>query len=605
MMHSTEQNTRIAGDLPSDGPVRPIAARTVPEVFGEQARRHPDRLAVADDQGRTLTYADLDRRSDAIAAHLLALGVRPEDRCAVVHERSIDVVVAMLGTLKAGGAYVCVDPSLPVKRMAVVLDDAGVDVVLTSSHLVAGLPGEGRHTVALDELADAGEPVRLPEVRLSPRHLAYVIYTSGSTGTPKGVLVEHGSLVHFVEMVREFFELSEQDRILHAAALWFDVSVFEVFGALLVGASVHIAGDQTKMTPGALQHLMRENGVTTIMTTPSLLEVLDPDALPDLRVMSIGGEPFSGELTNRWSPGRRFINGYGPAEATVEVVAKVCTGQWETSPPIGLPLANHRAYALDERMRPVPVGVTGELYVGGPGVARGYLAQPALTASLFLPDPMGRTPGDRLYRTGDLVQWLESGDLRYVGRVDRQVKVRGMRVELGEVEQVIARHPDVSRAVAVCTPDGTGDARLTGYIVADNGATPDDVRSFTAAWLPAYMVPSEIVLVPAIPTTASGKVDIVALTAAVAPAPSAPPAAAGDRTPTQQAVAEIVEEILGVAGARVDEDLFALGGNSLQVLRVLSRVRSSFGVVLTPQEFFENPTIAGIATAIDAQPANA
>jgi amino acid adenylation domain-containing protein len=492
--------------------------------------------------------------------------------------------------------------------MAMLLDDAGVEVVLTSSRRIAELSGDGRRTVVLDDLRGAPAPARLPEVPLSPHNLAYVTYTSGSTGTPKGVLIEHGSLIHFAEMVRDFFELSEEDRILHAAALWFDVSVFEVFGALLIGASTHVASDQTKLTPLALQHLMRGHRVTTIMTTPSLLEVLDPAALPDLRVMSIGGEPFSGELTNRWSPGRRFINGYGPAEATVEVVGKVCTGSWESSPPIGQPLANHRAYALDERMRPVPVGVTGELYVGGPGVARGYLAQPGLTASLFVPDPMGASPGGRLYRTGDLVQWLDSGELRYVGRVDRQVKIRGMRVELGEVEQVIARHPGVARAVAVCAPDGTGDARLTGYVVADNGATPEEIRAFAAAWLSAYMVPSEIVLVPSIPTTASGKVDIAALSAAAAPAPAAPvaPAAApGSRTPTQEAVDGIVREILGIAGAQLDDDLFVLGGNSLQILRVLSRVRSTFGVALTPQEFFENPTVGGIASAIEAQPANA
>ncbi|MFI7020080.1 amino acid adenylation domain-containing protein [Streptomyces sp. NPDC050164] len=589
----------------SRGPVRPFTPSTIPERFRAQVERHPGRPAVSDDQGGALTYAELDRRTDALAALLVERGVRPERRCAVLLDRGVEAVVALLATVKAGGAYVPVDPATPVDRMSALFDDATVDVVLTSTGLAPRLPDPAPRVLLLDELPAETPGSPAPAVPLVPGHLAYVIYTSGSTGRPKGVLVDHGSVTHFVDMIQEFFALSEQDRIAQCAALWFDVSVFEIFGALLTGASVHVAGDATKLTPLALHTMLRDHRVTALMTTPSLLEALRPEDLPDLRVMSIGGEPFTAELTNRWAPGRLFVNGYGPAEATVEVVAKVCTGTSRSAPPIGRPLANHHAHVLDERMRPVPIGVVGELYVGGPGVARGYLARPGLTASMFLPDPEGNTPGGRLYRTGDLVRRLPNGDLLYAGRVDRQVKIRGMRVELGEVEQALSRHPDVVKATAVASRNDSGDTGLVGYVVAANGATADDVKAAAAAWVPPYMVPGEIFLVDAIPTTTSGKVDVLALSAMAERPPvqlSAPPR---ELTRFQLAVGEIVREILGAESVSVDDDLFALGGNSLQVLRVLSRVHTEFGVLLTPQEFFEDPTTRGIAAAIDAEFADA
>ncbi|MFJ2955495.1 amino acid adenylation domain-containing protein [Streptomyces sp. NPDC087270] len=593
------------------GPLRDYRTGTVPERFAEAAGRYGDRIAVADDHGGTLTYAELDRRTNALAAHLVAIGVRPEHRCAIVYERGVNAIVAVLATIKAGAAYLPVDPAMPVNRMEALFQDADVRTVLTHSRLAERLPGRAARVVALDLVgpdlpAGAGAGPRVP---LSAANLAYVIPTSGSTGRPKAVMIEHAALTHFVDMVQDFFELSADDRIAQCAALWFDVSVFEIFAALLIGASVHIAGDDTKLTPGALQTVLRERRATVLMTTPSLLETLDPDGLPDLRVMSVGGEPFSAELTARWAPGRRFVNGYGPAEATVEVVAKVCAGSGQDDPPIGRPLANHSAYVLDERMRPVPVGVAGELYLGGAGLARGYLAQPGPTAAAFLPDPFGAAGGGRLYRTGDLVRRLPDGDLLYVGRTDRQVKVRGMRVELGEVEQAMCRHPEVSRACAVTVTTPDGDTEIVGYAeVRGGGAAADGIRAFTADWLPPYMVPGTLVVMDSLPANSSGKVDMAALSALpFPPAGTVPgqPEAAPLPTATQKAVGEIVREVLRVEDAPVDEDLFALGGNSLQVLRILSRVQSAFGVTLTPQEFFEEPTVLGIAAAVDGRPAHA
>lgn len=589
------------------GPAEPFTPSTVVSRFAEQVARHPGSPAVLDDRGGALTYAELDERANALAHHLIAAGVQPERRCAIVLERSVDAVVAIMAVLKAGGAYVPLDPATPPERLLALLDDADAGVVLTDTASVPGALHERRRAILLDRdaAAIARRPSTPPEVRLSPGGLAYVIYTSGSTGRPKGVLVEHGSVTHFADMVRGFFSMSELDRVAQCASLWFDVSVFEILGALLNGAGVHIAGDATKGTPLALQRMFRERGITMLMTTPSLLELLDPDDLPDLRLMSVGGEAFTGELTTRWAPGRRFINGYGPAEATVEVIAKVCDGVWDTSPPIGLPLANHRAHVFDERMRPVPVGTTGELYVGGPGVARGYLARPALTAAAFLPDPAAAEPGARLYRTGDLVCRQPDGELRYLGRVDRQVKVRGMRVELGEVEDALRRHPRVTQAVAVTDTDGAGDLRIIAYAVAGDPDLRDEIRASAAAWLPAYMLPSEIVVLDAIPVTANGKIDVRALAEVsrdrLTPRPTA---AAEPRTATEDTVLDIVREILVLDSVRIGDDLFGLGGNSLQVLRVLARVRATFGVVLTPEQFFEDPTVSGIATVIDATPAH-
>jgi amino acid adenylation domain-containing protein len=572
---------------------------TVPERFEAQAAKHPDRLAVTDDQGRELTYDELRREANRLARHLTALGVGPEACCAVIGNRSAASVIAILAILKAGGAYLPIEPSLPQARMAAELDDAGVVAVLTDSSLAPRLPGGTWHVVLMDKLPeslddDGDGPAALP----SPRGLAYVIYTSGSTGRPKGVLIEHGSICHFVDMVGEFFELTEDDRLVQAASLSFDVSVFEIFGALLTGASTHIAGDETRGSPGRLQALMRDRAVTVLMATPSMLELIEPDDVPDLRLMSIGGEPFTEQLVTRWANGRRFINGYGPAEATVEVVAKACQ-PGSGPPPIGRALSNHRAFVLDERMRQVPIGAVGELYVGGPGLARGYLARPGMTAGVFVPDPFAVDPGARLYRTGDLVRWLPTGDLMFLGRADRQVKIRGMRVELGEIEATMRRHPHVAN-VAVGTAEALGDKKLIAYVVPACRPTAD-LRAAAAQWLPAHMVPAEVVLVGAIPLTSVGKVDVRALAALREQQAGPRETGPGPRTPTEEQVAGILGEILGEEAVPVDEDFFALGANSLQALRLLSRVRSEFGVMLSPRELFDDPTVAGVAAAIDTQ----
>ena len=581
------------------GPAKHYPPGTIPEQFGRQVLRNPGGVAVTDSTDE-ISYAELNHRANQLARFIRERGVRAGTRCAILQERSIAAVISILAVVKAGAAYVPLDPGTPPLRLAAVLADAEVKVALTDSLSAGAVPPGDHRVIDVDRDADAiaaGPGTEFP-VALSPSSLAYVIYTSGSTGQPKGVLVGHGSVTHFAELAREFFTTSATDRIAQCAALWFDVSVYEIFGALLTGASVHIVSNEAKATPGQAQQFFRTQRITALMTTPSLLEFLDPDELPDLRVMSIGGEPFPGALTTRWARGRRFINGYGPAEATVEVVGKVCEGKWDTSPPIGRPLANHRAYVLDARMRQAPAGVPGELCVGGPGVACGYLGRPGLTGELFVPDPFSGEPGARLYRTGDLVCWLPSGELQYLGRIDRQVKIRGMRAELGEVESALLRHPAVSKAAVVPLDDG-GDVRLVAFVTADGEMAAADVRAEAAAWLPSYMVPADIIEVQTLPLTDSGKVDARALESLLPARTAEPDAGSAPASDAERQVAGIVSEVLNNGAAfGVDDDIFAIGANSLQVLRVLSRVRSEFGVVITPREFFEKPTVSGIAAAL-------
>jgi acyl-coenzyme A synthetase/AMP-(fatty) acid ligase/acyl carrier protein len=380
------------------------------------------------------------------------------------------------------------------------------------------------------------------------------------------------------------------------------VSVFEIFGALLSGASLYVASEDDRRSTERLTRLLSDQAITVVDLPPAVMELLEPERLPDLRLAFVGGEAFSGELTTRWAAGgRHFYNGYGPTEATVTVVAKQCTGTWCSSPPIGRAMANHQAYALDGNLEPVPVGVPGELYIGGTGLARGYLGRPDLTAAAFVPDPFATGPGRRLYRTGDLVEWLPSGDLLFLGRRDRQVKIRGIRIELGEVEAALTEHPQLRRCHVTTVADGRGSPVLVAYVIGRVRQTlpPEALRGFLEAKLPAYMIPSYFVTVDHIPLTRSGKVDARALPPPEIPKP-APADAQSFATPTERRVAdEIFGRLLGTSRFDPHDNFFALGGSSLQATQILSRVRTAFGVEVPVATFFETPTVAALAAAID------
>ncbi|GAA2882218.1 hypothetical protein GCM10010517_45370 [Streptosporangium fragile] len=582
----------------------PDEPATVTERFAAQVARSPDATALTDEEGAHLTYDEVRRAANRLAGHLLGLGLRREDRCAIYQRRSADMIVSMFGTLAAGGAYVPIDEGNPPERVEAILRDAGAAVVLADATTAASVPPGPWRVVTVDDHPgrDEGDPAVTPH----PANLAYVMYTSGSTGAPKGVLIEHRAVTAFVRGAQHLYGLSPRDRFVQFSSIAFDVSTFDAFGALLTGAGLHVASGRTRTSAERFRDLLRERRISVYMGTPGMLRLLDPGDFPDLRVLAVGGESYSGEFTTRWAAGRRFVNSYGPTETTVGVITQECAGRWETSPPIGRAMPNHRAYALDESMRPVPIGALGELYVGGPGLGRGYLGRPGATAAAFVPDPFAPTPGARLYRTGDLVRWTPEGELVFAGRADRQVKVRGVRVEMEEIEGTLCRHPAIAQAVVEAEPRDDGDARLIAYVVSTAAGPPGvaELRETAARWLPAPLVPNEFVHVPEIPLAPTGKVDRDALAAARREhaGTSTGDADGGEWTPTRRRVAEeIVRPLLGVDSVGPHDHFFELGGTSIQVVQLLGRVRTVFGIEIPVVDFFDRPTVAGVADAVDSE----
>ncbi|HSF41471.1 MAG TPA: amino acid adenylation domain-containing protein, partial [Thermoanaerobaculia bacterium] len=559
--------------------------------FLARAAEAPDTPAV-EAGGATLTYGGLRHQAARLACHLRSLGVEPEDRVAVCIERSAGRVAAFLGVLEAGAAYVPFDPAHPRERLAYMVEDAGVRVIVASEATAEKVAGLGE--IVVPGLADGEGP---DPAAVTPDHLAYVIYTSGSTGRPKGVLTPHRAASHLVRQAVRIFGLGPGDRVLHAGSPGFDVSVLEIFAALSSGACLCPAEAEIPSGPGFAAEL-RERAVTAAMTTPTVLASLgEGEDLPALRVLTSGAERCPADLARRWSRGRRFWNVYGPTEATVFVTLHEGAAGVQ-APPIGRAIPGARAYALDPHGNPAPVGVPGELHIGGVSLARGYLGQPDRTAAAFVPDPWGG-PGERLYRTGDLVRWLPGGELDILGRIDRQVKVRGVRIELEEIEAVLATHPAVAGCGVIVREDGTGP-RLAAFAVprGADGFAPEDLRAFLRERLPEAMVPSFFVPLPSLPLTTSGKLDRGAL-AKIAPEPGAGPYQA-PRTGTEAILAGVWAEILGVPKVGVRDGFFELGGHSLLATRLVARVRQVFGVEVPLRALFEEPTVEALARRVEA-----
>jgi amino acid adenylation domain-containing protein len=580
-----------------NGTNRPIPDTGLHGLVEAQAARTPDAPAVVFG-ARVVTYGELDRRANRIARRLQRRGVGPETRVALHLENGPEQVAAVLGVLKAGGAYVPLDTASPADRLAYVLADSGAALVLADEGAV--LPEGAPPVLSIGPDAFADEAEDAPACAAGPRSLAYVIYTSGSTGRPKGVGVEHRSAVNVTGVYVDTYGLGDGDRVLQFAPVHFDPSVTDLFGALAAGAAL-VSAPRDAMVPGPdLVDLMREQGVTHARFSPSALAALPYAELPALRALLTGGEPCPAELVARWAPGRRFLNGYGPTEASVRVAVAECVDGTRT-PPIGRPVANARLYVVDGRGDPLPAGIPGELYIGGAGVARGYLGRPALTAERFVPDPFGPEPGARLYRSGDRVRWLPDGQLDFVGRVDFQVKIRGFRIEPGEVEAALRLHPAVAETVVVARESASGGARLVAYVVpasVDAPPSPAILREHLAARLPDYMVPGAFVALERLPLGPSGKTDRRALPA---------PALSGDeavyvapRGAAEEIVAGIFAEVLGAERVGAHDDFFALGGHSLVATRVLWRIRDAFGVELPLRALFEEPSVAGLAGRVEA-----
>jgi amino acid adenylation domain-containing protein len=587
-----------AGDFDAAGDED--GAETVHAAFARTAAAHPDRIAVTGPHG-TLTYRQLDRRANALAHRLAELGAAPGELIGVAMRRTPRLAEAVLAVLKSGAAYVPLDLGNPAARNEAVLTDAGVRVVLGDATTADELPDGSWQLIDVEAL-DVQERDAAPAVPTDPAELAYSIFTSGSTGRPKGVLVEHRNVTNFIRTTQEMFGLTPDDRFLAFASTGFDVSVFELFGALLTGASVYLADEDERRDISALDRILAEQRVTVIDLPPAIMDLLTPENYPELRVCFVGGEAFSGELTTRWAAGgRAFWNGYGPTETTVTVIAKRCEGTWHASPPIGRAMRNHRAYVLDDKLDLLPPSACGELAVAGAGLGRGYLGRPDQTAERFRPDPYG-PPGSRMYLTGDLAGWQSDGDIVFRGRVDRQVKVRGVRIELGEVEAALLAVPEIGQAVAHVVTGPRGDNLLVAYVVGAPGSRLhlDSVRTNLADRLPPTMVPTFLVPLDDIPLTASGKVDRKALPA-VEFAPLDDDTDDSERTETERLLAdEVFKPLLAAPRVGNHDNFFALGGTSLQAIRIAPKVKAVFGVELPIADFFRNPTVSGTALAVDA-----
>jgi amino acid adenylation domain-containing protein len=592
---------------------RDVSARTALALFDGWVARTPDAPALAF-EGERLTFAELDARTRRIARGLVARGAGPEARVGLCVERSAEMIVALLGILRAGAAYVPLDPTFPPARMADMLADAGASLVLAQDALLPVLQGIGAEVVRIGEIErNAPDAVPLPEIR--PESLAYVIYTSGSTGRPKGVAVEHRQLAHYAQAVAERLALPERASYATVSTIAADLGHTSVFGALCGGGCLHVIGGERIGDAQSFAAYLADNAVDVLKITPSHLAALmggaDPGAVLPRRCLVLGGEASRATWVDEiraLAPELRLVNHYGPTETTVGALAYVADSELpDTSGgtvPIGRPLANARAYVLDAALRPVPIGIPGELCIGGLGVARGYLGRAALTAERFVPDPFADVPGARMYRTGDRARRLAEGSIEFLGRIDQQVKVRGFRVEPGEVESILRAHTAVRDAAVVARPDPNGTAVLLAYVVGAQGAAADGdaLHRHCAAHLPAYMVPAVFVPLDALPLTPNGKLDRAAL-----PAPEGTP---GDgyvvpRDVTELQVARIWSEALGVPRIGANDDFFRLGGHSLLAVRMLPRIRERFGRDLPLTTLFQHSTVAAFAAALRREGADA
>jgi amino acid adenylation domain-containing protein len=584
--------------------------RCLPQLFEAQVAHTPDATAVVfgDQQ---LTYRELNARANQLAHHLQKLRIGPEALVAICLERSLAMVVGLLGTLKAGAAYVPLDPTYPRERLAFMMADAQASVLLTQQRLLARLPNHTAQVICLgtDWEVIAREPTGNPASRVTPENPAYVIYTSGSTGQPKGVMIPHRALGNHMGWMQQDFSLSEADRVLQRTPFSFDASVWEFYAPLLAGAQLILAQPGSHLDGGDLVRLIAEQQITTLQLVPLLLQMLlrgnGLKTCTSLRHVFCGGEALDVDLTERFFPclpAASLHNLYGPTEATIDVTSWTCQREsHRRTVPIGRPIANTQVYVLDRHLQPVPIGIPGELHVGGADLARGYLNRPDLTAERFIPNPFSDELGSILYKTGDLARYAPDGSIEFLRRLDHQVKLRGFRIELGEIEAVLAQHPAVQQAVLIARDDVPGDTRLVAYIVPrrEQAPTVHELHRFLKQKLPESMVPSAFVLLEALPLTPNGKVDRQALPAPGTERPTLEEAFVAPRTPTEERLAGIWTEVLGIVQVGVHDDFFAVGGHSLLATQVLSRVRNRFQVELPLRALFEAPTIAGLATAVE------
>jgi amino acid adenylation domain-containing protein len=580
----------------------------VHHLFENQVEKTPDAVAVTSGN-RALTYRQLNQQANQLAHQLMRLGVKPEVLVGICVERSLEMVIGLLGILKAGGAYVPLDPTYPAERLAFMMSDAQVPVLLTTESLIARLPQHSASVVCLDtaQATLASELDENPDSGVQFEHLAYVIYTSGSTGQPKGTLIPHRGLVNYLSWCTQAYAVDEGSGAPVNSALGFDATITSLFSPLLAGRTVVLLSDGHELD--ALSTVLRSQpDFSLVKITPAHLEILnhqlsDLSANGHTRSLIIGGEALFAHHLSVWrtrAPSTRLINEYGPTETVVGCCV------YEVSPqtpelgaiPIGRPIANTQLYLLDQHQQPVPIGIPGELHIGGAGVARGYLNRPDLTAAKFIPHPFSDRPGERLYKTGDLARYRPDGTLEYLGRIDDQVKIRGFRIELGEIETALTQHPQIREAVVMMREDQPGNQRLVAYLVPipfqTLDLTPSHMRRYVQATLPAYMVPAAFVILDALPLTPNGKVDrrtlplpeVVAQTDVTYVMP---------QTEAERRIAEIWQALLQVDRVGIHDNFFDLGGHSLLLIQVQARLQELFAETIPIVELFKYPSIHALA----------
>jgi len=593
-------------DHPQDGCIH--------QLFEAQVERTPDAIAVVIEHEQ-LTYGELNRRTNQLAHYLRALGVRPEVLVAVCLERSLESVIGLLGILKAGGAYVPLDQAYPKERLYLMLQDAQVPVLLTQKRLVAGLPECEARVICLDSVLEAiaSESEENLFNATTPENLAYVIYTSGSTGQPKGVLVSHGSIADHCCSAQRYYELDASDGVLQFASLSFDVSLEEILPTLIVGAKLVVMGTDV-WHPAEFHRKISEFGLTVLNLPSAYWQELTREwanareLVPNIqpRLFIVGGDTMLPDGLNLWQRAPvnsvRLLNAYGPTEATItatvfELTSRLFKKTTFQRIPIGRPLANREIYILDKYSNPVPVGVSGDLHIGGAGLARGYLNRAELTAEKFIPNPFSEEPGARLYKTGDLARYLPDGNIEFLGRVDHQVKIRGFRIELGEIEAALDGYPVVREAVVLAREDKLGEKRLAAYVVAEVEPRPtaNDLRGFLKEKLPEYMIPAIFVLLDALPLMPNGKVDRLALPVPDRARPELEKTFVAPRDDLELQLAQIWEQVLDVRPIGVRDNFFDLGGHSLLAVRLLASIENRLGKKLPLATVFQGATVEQLA----------
>jgi amino acid adenylation domain-containing protein len=601
---TAEEEQLLSGDW--SGEIVGPTSQTVLDVIHQHVLNQPDHPALVFGE-QELSYRELDQRSTHLAEHLKSFGVEPDMLLGLCLDRGFEMIISILGILKAGAAFVPLDPSYPRQRLQHILSDTDCALIVADDGFDVSLIPPGQQVTLVNPKLIQATPADAPPCEatlgsVDPRSLAYVIFTSGSSGTPKGVLVEHRNLAAIMAAQRSQFELTNQSRVLQMLSISFDAGVGEIFRALTAGATL-IQAHKDDLLPGpGLLKLMQQQRVTTVAMSPTALANLPgtPKDLPCLKTLTVGGEACPPQVAQRWGEGCLLLNGYGPTETTI---GATLGRQWNLmdTPPLGRPLPGVRTYVLDKRLRPVPPDISGELYIGGVGVTRGYLNRPELTAACFIPDPFVSDPEAKMYKTGDRARWRIDGILEFIGRLDEQVKIRGFRIELGEIEAALSSHPAVNQAV-VCVHTHQGNRQLVAYIapLANQQLDQLELRGFLKDSLPDYMIPALFMILEALPVTSNGKVDRRALPEPDFSSTVLSTVYEAPQTELEQRICEVWLSVLGLSKIGRNDNFFELGGDSISSIRVAARL-TSIGLAIDAKEIFKHQCVAELANSLQAE----